>query len=241
MAFTFNGTSDKLLDTSNVALTDSPATLAGWVNFPTNTGQRTLVGMSDSASSNSLFRLGIDNNIVMGQFRNDATQLTTLSTTGTITNDVWVHIACTFVSGTPGLETFINGVSADTAFSADVTGPITLTSTEIGVLQRSSASQFWNGGAAEIGAWNVVLTDEELLELAAGYPPSMVRPTALAMYNPLKAFSQDVIGATDYTVTGTSLIAHPPMLQVSGQVIPFPAGAAASPISIEVPSGGTPY
>ena len=78
---------------------------------------------------------------------------------------------------------------------------------------RTSAGtlgQFHDGLIAEVGIWNVALTQPEIASLAAGYTCDKVRPQSLVFYSPLIRNLQDVRGGLTITNNNTATVANHP-------------------------------
>jgi hypothetical protein len=66
------------------------------------------------------------------------------------------------------------------------------------------------GQIAEVGIWNVALTDAEIASLADGMTCDKVRPQSLVFYAPLVRDLQDVRGGLTITNNNTATVAvHP--------------------------------
>jgi hypothetical protein len=67
------------------------------------------------------------------------------------------------------------------------------------------------GLIAEVGIWNVALTDDEVLALAKGFTPDQIRPQSLIAYLPLVRTNQDIKGNA-WTTAGTLTAADHPRI-----------------------------
>jgi hypothetical protein len=237
VARNFNGTNQKLLATSGAAITGVPATFAAIVRTDTTSLEKSILGVSRSTSSTPLFRIIMSSaGKPSAQFRgtgttSQATGTTTLSTTA------YQQIAGTFASDA-ATEIFYNGVSEATA-AAPTNSSITVNQTEIGVLQRTSAAQFWDGDIAECAMWNAVLDAAEIAALAKGYSPLLIRPANLVAYWPLVGKNSpetDIVGRYDMTVTGATASAHPRIFLPTAQILTFPS-TATSGTTVSIPAG----
>ncbi len=66
------------------------------------------------------------------------------------------------------------------------------------------------GQIAEVGIWNVALTDAEIASLADGMTCDKVRPQSLVFYAPLVRDLQDVRGGLTITNNNTATVANHP-------------------------------
>ncbi len=77
-----------------------------------------------------------------------------------------------------------------------------------------------NGDIAECCLWNIILTDAEVALLATGIAPWFIHPEALIFYAPLlHGYSPeiDLMKGNNLTVTGATVVAHPPIRYRSGR------------------------
>jgi hypothetical protein len=150
-----------------------------------------------------------------------------------ITVSTWTHIAATVSDGAQ--EVFLNGVSDGTAANTAANQP-TLDRTTVGVNARSTGptlSLYFNGRIAECAAWPVVLDDQEIAALAAGWPPHKIRPASLIRYLPVMGRQSpeiDLANGLAYTLNGTaSVIEHHRVLHpVYPRALPFRRKAVAA-------------
>ncbi len=70
------------------------------------------------------------------------------------------------------------------------------------------------GQIAEVGIWNVALTDAEIASLADGMTCDKVRPQSLVFYAPLVRNLQDVRGGLPITNNNTATVANHPRVYV---------------------------
>ncbi|KKL48686.1 hypothetical protein LCGC14_2323050, partial [marine sediment metagenome] len=132
------------------------------------------------------------------------------------TSGAWHHVGVTydaeFTSNDPVL--FLDGVPvASTELQAPV-GAVTTNTDKYVLGNRGAGNRGWDGRQAELGVWDRILSDAEMAALGKGASP-LNFPDALVMPIPLV---RDVI---DYmndnpTVTGTTVIEHPPKIFYPG-------------------------
>ena len=219
MARDFNGSSDKLLGTGASVISAVPATMSAWARPDVTNAEKEIAGCSRSSDANPLFRIAMSSTgKPFCQFRNDAAQASRADGTTTLSTTVWQHVLGTIdSSGTAKI--FYNGTNEATgATPAGVT--VTLNQTEIGVLQRNSAAQFWDGVIAEVGYWSVVLSAGEIIALSKGVSPLRVNAQNLVGYYPVYGVASpetNLAAATPtLTVTGTTLANHAPTMPAFG-------------------------
>jgi hypothetical protein len=102
--------------------------------------------------------------------------------TNTLTVNTWHH--CALTASTTNRDVWLNGTKTG---NTEVIGNFsTLAETTVGGF-KAGATNVHNisGRVAEVGIWDVVLTDDELLALSKGVSPLLIRPTSLKAYWPM--------------------------------------------------------
>lgn len=177
MARLFASASSQQLTLASAILTGPPLTFACWYRPTTSAAQQTFVSVQDASSAANFHDLsmGATGHIQARSFDTGANLFTAVST-GAVTNGTWAHAACT-MSTLSNRVAYLNGVAgtADTNTSAAAG----LVITRVG---GQGSGNFTNGDLAEVGIWNVVLTQNEITALSAGVPPWLVRPSSLLAY-----------------------------------------------------------
>jgi hypothetical protein len=234
----FNGSSDKGLHTSAVPFSSIPATFFAAVRPDTLTAEREALGMSNSGNTIPLFRIGITSaGKALCQYRGDSSGVdvkaigaTTMSTT------VPSRLVGTMEDAGGGSVTskiYLNSSTADGTATGATNPTITLTQVELGVLQRTSAAQFWDGDIGICAIWNVLLATDEINALMAGWHPRAVRLASLQwacdLYGNVSP-ELDYIGGLNPTITGTTKTQSPPIILPTMPRIVVPAAAAGGRI-----------
>lgn len=184
-----------------------PFTVSGWAKVA---GTSALVSVDDTggsldglgvyySSGSGLWAHELNNGLASG-----ATAISSDPGTG-----VWFHFCGVFV-GDSERYSYVNGgnkASNTTNNGSDQSLYDTLT---VGGRNLSGA-EYFNGELAEVGIWNVALSDAEISSLGKGFACPHVRPGSLINHIPMVRGSQDVVG--DLTETGTAGVAsHPPII-----------------------------
>lgn len=143
----------------------NPRTVAGWV-FPNNTTHPGTIFEWGERTAGKKFNLRLDE---IGRVRSEVQNGYALSA-GTLTANVWNHVAVTFEGTTvnEGLKIYINGVEHDYAATGD---QVVDTGTEFDVrfgARYDADARFFDGNMDDFGIWNRALTPEEIATLAGG-------------------------------------------------------------------------
>jgi hypothetical protein len=197
MAYLFNG-STSYLEKTSLPVVNVPITIAAWFNSTViNSLTKVMVqyaaepvgGASGTTGNSALtLRLVLSTGIVQAAHsQNNGTAVGNSDLTGaTAAINTWQHGAAKFTSmtsrtaylnGVPGIEntTLRNSVDYDNVIIGRGSG---------GTYSLTSLST-WTGRLAEVGIWAAALTDSEILSLARGYRPTMIRPQSLLHYIPI--------------------------------------------------------
>jgi len=92
---------------------------------------------------------------------------------------------------------------------------------------------YFSGSIAEVGVWNVALTDAEAAILAKGYSPLLIRPQSLVAYYPLiRDTDDDIVGGYSMTpINAPTIAAHPRVLYPTG----YRLGVTIPPVVSRIP------
>jgi hypothetical protein len=146
----------------------------------------------------------------------------------TLSLNTWTHVGITYDGASA--KAYINGALSNTgSIALAITGePMFLGAV------GSPATSFFNGRLADCGGWNVVLTAAEFAALANGARPYQIRSDI--GYWPLDGLQSpepDLSGnANNGTLTGTTLVAGPPMMMFTPRWPQSLIAAAAPPAQI---------
>lgn len=197
-------------ETGSAPVTAAPLTMCCWF-YSTNSATNQALVAIQRASDQDYFGLAIDgsragdpvycyiNGSGLGNVNTD-------TASGYSTN-TWHHACAVFTSSTDR-SVFINGGSKGTSTTSRT--PVSLSKFVVGAYVSLSASSPLSGSIAEIGIWNVALTDSEVVSLARGISPAKIRPQSLVRYRPFVRSTQCVRSAATLTATGAPTVAvHP--------------------------------
>ena len=121
-------------------------------------------------------------------------------TTSGYSANAWHH-ACGVVRTNQDVSVYIDGGSKGNSIANR--SPANLDRTCIGYSGDSAPGDYMSGRIAEVAAWNVALTDDEVAALAGGVPPPRMRPESLVAYWPLAGIGSpepDYRGVYDMTL-----------------------------------------
>lgn len=195
-------------------LQTGPCTLAAWIFNLENDAHRWLTIGAPPEGDIIIpgFHLRVAFTVLQARMGDDSGLNVFASKTG-FSNGVWHHAAGVFTS-TTSRQAFVDGVGG-TIGTTSRSFPTTLDGIWMGVLPESTFIEPAEGRLAEVGVWNVALTDAEIASLASGVSPLMVRPQNLVGYWPLytSGAEPDWVGENPLTETGTVVkAAHPPLI-----------------------------
>ena len=196
MGVLLNDAATEYLQTSNFPLPGSgyPVSISVLYNPDNVAGaQRTLVCLTDISANTEHIEL----HKIGGDGGANSNKIYTTVTAGGVTKeafsalidpdeaDVW-HQAGLVAANSTSLYAYFDGAKG----AIDVTDllPSGLDTVAIGALRIAATTMYyWSGMIAEVGIWDVALTDIEMAMLAAGYSPLFIRPASLVQYWPLRA------------------------------------------------------
>lgn len=200
MARDFDGSTQYGSITSALA-TAAPLTLAGWFNTDSASGAQTVLCLHQNASVDNHFLLYFDGGTSSLRARaNDGGSPAEATATGTITAGTWQHACGVFATST-SRSCYLDGAGKATNTTSKV--PASVDRTFCGALNASNF--FFNGKLMELGIWTAALDDNEVLSLARGVCPLMVRTASLVGYWPMigNASPEPNYKGTAFTLTAT--------------------------------------
>lgn len=193
----FNGTSvDFRWNRAVTGTNPSEVTLFGLCSLDSVATERTIIGMSWSSTTTPLFRIELNGTgFWQAQFRGGTGTANVSGGSAPAANRLY-FIVGVFRSGTGLKELWVDGVQVATS-STDV-GTVDLNQTEIGVLVRSGAAQWWDGVIPIAGMYNRALNSEEIVSLTRN-PWQLFKPLTRRLW-----FGVTSTGATLIDLTAAS-------------------------------------
>lgn len=184
MAVLFDDASSQSLDYAASALvTAVPLTMACHfqIDAAADCGAMSL-GANSTDVDYFLLRIRGDSAGVIQAVASDSGGARTAQSSAGKALDTWGHAAAVFTS-TTSRSAYLDGANVGNETTSCT--PSTLTRTAIGRLVRATPTLYYSGRLADAAIWNVALTAEELLMLAKGVSPLLIRPLSLLTYHPL--------------------------------------------------------
>ena len=98
-------------------------------------------------------------------------------------------------------------------------------------------SQYWDGTIAELGIWDVKLTDDEFLILADRYSPLFVRPQNLVGYwRLIRGINDEILGIVGSN-NGSIVVPHPSIIYPANVRVGVPAAAGGIAVFASISDG----
>lgn len=172
MSMRFASGSSQYGVSTGTPITAVPLTLACWFRLDAASGTQTLISLASTTITN-YFRL-----VTVTSSLRAMTGASATAQVSSVVADTWHHGAAVF-SAANSRTIWLNGVLSGS--NATSVTPTSIDRIGLGSLVLSTPGTFLSGNLAEVGIWDVALTQSELLMLQK-YPPSMVRPQNLKCY-----------------------------------------------------------
>ncbi len=207
MARESNATQGNLLRVgSALGITAYPLTIACWV-WPDTLGATDspgIVWLGDASAVDQYFCLQLrgDQSDRLDAVARITGTNTAASTSNAATEGAWNHICGTYTSTTSRRAILNGNFGSSGTDTTSCTFPTGLDRTSVFQFDDASPGENLDGRVAEVGIWDVVLTDDEILALASGWSPLRIRPSNLQGYWPL--FGQTAAGEPDFSGGGNN-------------------------------------
>lgn len=203
-------TTNQLAEYAGDAGATLPFSVACWVRPTAVNVVQVAWSFCINTTANQYYYLGLDASGQASIAARNTTARIGSSSTAMLAN-TWGHL-CGVWAAANDRRVFLNGGGKGTQTNS-VTA-FTPTRSTAGRISGSTPASYFGGRIAEIGLWNVALTDMEAAALGSGVPPSRVRPGNLIGYWRLDGRvtpEPDLSGfAHPLTVTGATLADHAP-------------------------------
>ena len=232
MARLFDDASSQHLIHASPVVSSLPLTISAWVKSDTNGQGQYVVDICDNTNPTSgyiVLYLKNDNTVSAATYPSYREATTTNSwSAGTLH-----HVAGVFAT-TRSRAVYIDGGGKGTDTALSTPASLEVTVIGAGYWAGAIAGKF-SGSIAEVGIWNVVLTDAEVATLATGVSPRSVRPESLVFYAPLwRDEDEDFVGGLSLTAVNTPTVAaHPRVFYLATPQVGKTAAAGGSPSASE--------
>lgn len=133
----------------------------------------------------------------------------------------WHHYCIVYdASSTSNVPTiYVDGVSQTVTVAGSASGTAVTTTNDYRLGNRESGTnRVWDGMLAEFCMWDALLTAGEVVAIAKGASPQMVRPQSIVEYVPLLRDNISKKLAAP-TVTGTAVQPHPRVFYPSSRIL----------------------
>jgi hypothetical protein len=186
-------------------ITDVPLTMCCFYK-PTSVGTAQVpMGIGQSNSNNNRFTLNVSaaNPAAVGATTKVAGSTPNATTSGLLVAGTRYHLAAVFATASDR-RVYVDGGNKVT--NTQTLAMSTLNWTTIGRVPSNSVTNYADATIEEAAIWNVALTDDEILSLARGFSPLLIRPIALVAYWPLRGLlspEPDLVGGFAMTLTAT--------------------------------------
>lgn len=186
-------------------VTTTPMTMACWAKVASLPGAATqLMFLGQAAAADTLHQhsLRITAGNVIGAVTNDGTTGVSAVTSASPTAGAWFH-ACGIWTSASSRAAYLNG--ANSGSDSNSRTPSTINRLSFGKQDNAGNNQALASGAllAEACVWNVALDAAEVAALAAGMPPSKIRPASIVTYLPLVRDLIDFTGLSGVAINGS--------------------------------------
>jgi hypothetical protein len=213
MAYSFNGTNQRISVASVPFSGNNPITIAALFNSNSSTAAQVLVGFgftgADTQSAQWIAARGDTTGDPIELLTRDSAGTTDdFRTTNGYTINTW-GAAAGVLTSTTSRAVYRDGVNSATS-TATITSTTNQNTFNIGGLLRTTAALFTSGLIAEVGVWTAALNAEEVNSLAKGFKPHRVRPQSLVFYSPRIRDLRDLRSDRALTNTNTATVANHP-------------------------------
>jgi Concanavalin A-like lectin/glucanases superfamily len=192
MARSFTPASSQYLSVANPIVSAYPFTMACWFYVLDITSIRSLMAIADTAAANDWWRLSCQGTVVgdplFFQSRAAGSPLNSQTSTAYVANQ-WQH-ACAVCASSTSRLVFLDGGGKGTGIGNNT--PAGLDSFAVGARMEVAPGDFMNGRIAWATIWDVALSDAEVLQLAQGMHPLLMRQQSMVGCWPLGMGSPDV-------------------------------------------------
>lgn len=182
------------------AVTTTPVSFACWFKTGNTANFKGLIGQQTLATMN-YFQLYCEGILYAETAQNGSAAN---AASAGFTPNVWQHAAAVFAASN-SRSVYLNGGGKVTNTTSLTPTGIDTTGVGAGYYGGGRDGDNFDGSIAEMGVWNVALTDDDVAALGKGVSPLLVRPDGLQAYWPFYGRDSpeiDLCGRIPLTVSG---------------------------------------
>lgn len=209
--------SSNYLSYSGAVASAVPFSVACWFMVTTASPNFDRLLSIGDQTDNEEFTININTLFGVGATSRTGGSGATATSSANTSQNTWAHAAGVFTSSS-SRAAFLDGANKGTNSTSST--PSGLDLTVIGARANATQGSPFRGHIAEVGLWDVALTDAEVAILGAGYSPLLVRPQSLVAYWPIGGRYSPEISLLEgfaMTVSGTPAYADHPRIIYPGQ------------------------
>jgi hypothetical protein len=231
MARNFNSAASEYMQNTNAVVDGLPVAVSVWFTLDDveTTNTKSLVNIGDVSTTKNRWRLYLLSGRTLSmRARNDDATIIQATAPSTLTTGQWYHGFGSISSG-GSITTWVTDTSGSTVGGGNTitNNFVAFSDTIIGAhINGGAVIQEHNGNIAEVGLWNVELTESEKTALSRGYAPFLVRPQSLSGYWPLAGRTSpeiDIVGKYNMTLTNSpTTAAHPRIIYPKSGIVQVP-------------------
>lgn len=205
MAIDFAGSASSYI-VGSPPLTGPPLSISLW--YKSDTADSGAIIALDTASGTQRMQVQIDRTLNQAArfavVNNNGSSASTFE--GSLVSNTWYHTVAVTASNSQRLVYFNGEPGVE---NTEVRLATTINNLHIGTRWSISRGYSFDGQVQDVGIWNKVLSQEEVLMLSKGFPPNKVRPQNLVFYAPLITDVNDIVGGGVLTKVGVTLEPNP--------------------------------
>lgn len=201
-------TPSTVLENTSPVVTAVPISMAGWFNSDSvaNTNSCIVSVGGDNGSERHEWELSRNRDDLYA-LTADAGGFSLATTTGGFLVDTWNH-GCAVFAANNDRRAYLNGGNKGTESTARTPNPAYIDRNRIA--QRRLDDWPWDGELAEVGIWNIALTDDDVYSLSRGFSPLLIKPDNLVLYFPMiRGVYKDLVAGLTFTKAGAGVTVSP--------------------------------
>ena len=154
----FNGTSD-YVKSDSLPLSDwTNFTYSAWTYTETNAANQIVLSFGNSSNTTPISLLESRTDNTYRVYHRDDAAADVVADSNALTLNEWYYITATKEGNT--IKIFVDG--SEHGSQTDSTGSVTLNTFNVGRLERTTASNYFDGNLANVAIWNRALSSDEI-------------------------------------------------------------------------------